>query len=119
MRRITHNVAVDELRKLSTREASSGRVSEAGIEALAEDLELLELTASTVLRKKELMRAFTIALEKLEPEYRRTIELLYIEGKSTAEVAAELGKPEGAIRGYRQRAREKLKESIIRLSFYV
>ena len=121
MERITQNLAIDALRKQTRapQALNSSNRSEAGLDDLVEDLQLSDLTASSVLRKRELKAAFDAALEKLSPEYRSTIELLYLQSKSLEEVAEIMGKSPGTVRGYRQRAREKLRESIIRLSFYV
>ncbi|MEZ6091137.1 MAG: RNA polymerase sigma factor [Pirellulaceae bacterium] len=68
---------------------------------------------------KELRQAFWVALTTLTDDYRRTIELLYIEEKPIEEVAEALGKSVDAIRGIRTRARNQLREALVRLSLYV
>ena len=75
--------------------------------------------ASVIVRGKELRHAFWAALEELNEDQRRVIELLYIRELSIEEAAAELGKPTGSIRGLRTRARDKLKDAMIRWSFHV
>jgi RNA polymerase sigma-70 factor (ECF subfamily) len=52
------------------------------------------------------------ALEKLPPDYARVIRLYDLAGKSPAEVAAEMGRSEGAVFMLRARAHDRLRETI-------
>ncbi len=71
------------------------------------------------LRRQELHQAFRVALGSLTDDYRRVIELLYIEQLSIEAVAQQLGKSVDAVRGIRMRARRQLRETLLRLSRFV
>ena len=49
------------------------------------------------------------AVEGLPVKYREVIHLYYVEGYSTAEIAALLGRGEGAVRVQLSRGRERLR----------
>lgn len=75
--------------------------------------------ASVVAREEELTQAFRVAFANLDPKYQQVIQQLYIDQISIEQVAANLETTEAAVRGLRQRAREKLREAMIRLSHFV
>ena len=75
--------------------------------------------ASQCARTDELHHAFRVALSTMPDDYRRVIELLYIEQQGIEEVAEQLGKTVDAIRAIRMRARRQLREAIVRLSRFV
>lgn len=75
--------------------------------------------ASQFMQAEELHGAFHVALGDMPDEYRQVLEMLYLKGKSIEEVADALGKTVDSIRGLRMRARQQLRESMVRLSKYV
>ena len=75
--------------------------------------------ASQFVQVAELHRAFRLALGSLPEDYRKVIEMLYLEQQDMETVASELGRTPDAIRGLRTRARNALRESLVRLSNYV
>ena len=72
-----------------------------------------------LIQANELKHAFWIAMGSLPEDYSRVLRMLYIDGISIDEAANRLEKSVGAVRGMRTRARERLKEEIVRLSNYV
>jgi RNA polymerase sigma-70 factor (ECF subfamily) len=77
---------------------------------LVEALGMTYTTPSVVAKRHEANACLEDALNKLPPAYARVIRLYDLEGKTPAEVAAELGKSQGAIFMLRARAHERLKE---------
>ena len=75
--------------------------------------------ASVIARGQELTQAFRVALSNLDLKYQDVIQQLYFDQLSVEEVAAKLETTPAAIRGLRQRAREKIREAMVRLSHFV
>jgi RNA polymerase sigma factor (sigma-70 family) len=75
--------------------------------------------ASVVARGQELTQAFRVAVANLDPKYQQVIQQLYIDQISIEQVAVNLETTEAAVRGLRQRAREKIREAMVRLSHFV
>jgi RNA polymerase sigma-70 factor (ECF subfamily) len=69
-------------------------------------------TASVILRRKEAAGIVANALGKLGADRREVIELRYGQGMSAADVAARLGKSEGAVKMLIHRAIKELREVI-------
>lgn len=78
--------------------------------ALVEVLGATFTTPSVQAARGELRSALDVAIDKLPPHYATAIRLHDLAGKEIAEVAAELGKSEGAVFMMLARARERLKE---------
>ena len=125
MKTVVRNHIVDKLRQENRRKTvqvttGSDSAEDQPILNLLEEMAVAsDPRASMVARNRELQNAFWVALSSMSEEYRRVIELLYIEGCSLAEVAQRMQRSEDTIRGLRQRARQKLKDALIRLSHYV
>lgn len=75
--------------------------------------------ASVIARGQELTQAFRVALSNLDPKYQEVIQHLYFDQLSIEEVATKLETTPAAVRGLRQRAREKIRDAMIRLSHFV
>ncbi len=75
--------------------------------------------ASVVARGHEMTHAFHVALANLAPKYKQVLEMLYFEQLSVEQVAEQLGTTPAAVRGLRQRAREKIRDAMVRLSHFV
>jgi RNA polymerase sigma factor (sigma-70 family) len=67
----------------------------------------------------ELRQACQIAIANLEPKYRNVIVGLYFDNLSLDEVASKLELSTASVRGIRQRAREKIRDQIARLSHFL
>ncbi len=91
--RIAHNLAVDYWRRKNTAPMALDDAGGATTDDLSESVENTDAQA----------RARS-ALWKLTPDQRQVILLKYFEAQSNAEVAAVLGKPEGAIKALQHRA---------------
>ena len=97
--RIARNAAIDRARTLKQPLSVDGLVTEP---ASKQDV---ELEAAFAVEKTILLAALT----KLKPEHRDVIVMRFIEGYSALEVAAALGKTEGAVRTLQHRALERLR----------
>ena len=75
-----------------------------------------ESTASRQMSRKESMQALHVSIAELPEDYRLVVLLRYFEGRSLAEIAEELGRSEGAVRGLLDRARAKLRDAMGRAS---
>ncbi|TWU03686.1 RNA polymerase sigma factor [Neorhodopirellula pilleata] len=122
---IARNTLFDAFRKHRrdgkvTNEADAPAQNEDNINHLIEEFAVSsDPRSSQCLRVKELRQAFYVALGGLPEEYRQVIEMLYLQQLELPDVAERLGKSEGSIRGIRTRARQQLREALIRLSLYV
>ncbi len=67
----------------------------------------------------ELRGAFEVALANLPENYRGVVKLRYLDGLPLEEVAKQLGVTTGAVRGLCHRARQSLRDQILRLSHYL
>ncbi|QDU88480.1 ECF RNA polymerase sigma factor SigE [Pirellulimonas nuda] len=68
---------------------------------------------------EELQGAFQVALAGMPEHYRQVLRLRYLEDRPLAEVAEAMGTTEGAVRGMCHRARQQLREELLRLSRFV
>lgn len=125
LKTIVQNTAKDMLRKSSrSKEAYLADQSKSrSDESVSEFVSSLALSndprASVVARGQELNNAFKVALAELEPKYQQVIEILYFEQLTVEEAAKKLDITTAAVRGLRQRAREKIKDAMVRLSHFV
>lgn len=125
LKTIVQNTAKDMLRKTSrSKEAYvSDQSKNRNDESVSEFVSSLALSndprASVVARGQELNNAFKVALAELEPKYQQVIEILYFEQLTVEDAAKKLGITTAAVRGLRQRAREKIKDAMVRLSHFV
>lgn len=76
-------------------------------------------TPSQSAARHEGIEAVQVAMAGLPDDYREAIRLLYLEGKSLNEVAAEMDRSPGAIRGLLTRAKEKMRAALGRSSLYL
>jgi len=77
---------------------------------LVEALGMTYTTPSVVAKRHEANKYLEEALGRLPPAYARVIRLYDLEGKSPTEVAADLGKSQGAVFMLRARAHARLRE---------
>lgn len=77
---------------------------------LLDELVSAERTASRSMARLEAAAALHAALRELPDDYRRAIELVYLEGHSVQAVAAEMGRTEHAIHHLCNKARGRLRE---------
>ncbi len=68
-------------------------------------------TPSRHLGRRELAQTVLNAVEQLPDDYARVIRLYDIEGRAVSDVAAEIGRSEGAVYMLRARAHDRLRES--------
>jgi RNA polymerase sigma-70 factor (ECF subfamily) len=97
--RVTHNLAIDHLRRRRPVLCEEARV----VDERAED------------RSRELSAALTSALSELPEVQREVIVLRHVAGYSPGEIAERLGKSEDSIHGLHHRGRRALKQSLERL----
>jgi RNA polymerase sigma-70 factor (ECF subfamily) len=98
LRRIVHNLYVDEIRR------GRGRGTEQDIADLADDLSL-----SVAAYDGMAIREFSRALEALSVEHRQILLLVGLEELNYREIAEELDIPMGTVMSRLARAREKLR----------
>ena len=75
--------------------------------------------AGTIAMTDELRGAFHVALANLPENYRTIVQLRYLEDLSLEEVAKRLGITVGAARGLCHRARQAMRDEILRLSRFI
>ena len=97
--RVTHNLAIDHLRRRRPILCEEARA----VDERAED------------RGRELSEALTAALAELPQIQRDVIVLRHVAGYSPSEIAERLGKSEDSIHGLHHRGRRALKQSLQRL----
>jgi RNA polymerase sigma-70 factor, ECF subfamily len=97
--RVTHNLAIDHLRRRRPILCEEARA----VDDRAED------------RGRELSEALTAALSELPEIQRDVIVLRHVAGYSPSEIADVLGKSEDSIHGLHHRGRRALKQSLKRL----
>ncbi len=123
MRVVVQHTAIDMVRKAGIRKegiiapqgdgASDESVSKVvACLAIADDPRASEMAC-----RKELTGAFQAAMRELDPRQQQVIELLYFHDYSVVRAAATMGITPDAVRGLRQRARQQIKESIVRRYF--
>jgi RNA polymerase sigma factor (sigma-70 family) len=79
---------------------------------LLRDLRLYLRTPSQSAVGHELAAIVRRAVEKLEPDYRRAVEMRYLEGQSPAQIAQAMGRTIGAVRMLCNRGLKSLREII-------
>ena len=125
LKTICENTARDMLRKSSKKVgvASSNIDAKRWDDSVNDIVESLAISkdnrASVAACKSELSQACQIAIANLEPKYRNVILGLYFDNLSLDEVASKLELTTASVRGIRQRAREKIRDQIVRLSHFV
>ncbi len=125
LKTIVQNTAKDALRKqarsreLAMTDHESGKNRESVSGLIASLAVSNDPRASVVARGLEMTQAFHLALANLDPKYKQVLELLYFENLTVEQTAAKLAISPAAVRGLRQRAREKIREAIVRLSHFV
>ncbi len=99
LRRILHNLYIDEVRR------SGGRKKDEDISELADDIALSVPAANNAG-----MRDFVRAMNALTPEHRQILYLVGVEELNYREIADELGVPMGTVMSRLARARERLRK---------
>ena len=99
--RIAHNETVDLLKRRRRR-------AETSIDAT----NILDLAAADEIAEAGEWRDVSDALAALKPEQREVVHLRLIEGRSVAEVAALLGKSEGAVKVTQMRALKSMRKQL-------
>ncbi len=125
LKTIVQNTARDALRQLSRsresamtdHQADRNRESVSGL--IASLAVSNDPRASVVARGQEMTQAFHVALANLDAKYKQVLELLYFDQLTVEQTAEKLQISPAAVRGLRQRAREKIKEAMVRLSHFV
>jgi RNA polymerase sigma-70 factor, ECF subfamily len=104
---ITHNLAIDELRKSQRRPQKADMVDITDVLRSEVDTTVnIEEAAEAT----ELRGAIRVAMETLPEAQRRVIELAYFEGLSQREIAAFLDEPLGTIKTRMRLGMQKLKD---------
>jgi RNA polymerase sigma-70 factor (ECF subfamily) len=88
------------------RKKKEGEVADETLEAIEDESDDPEVTAQKK-SKSELLRS---CLERLSPEHREVMDLVYYHDKTVEEVAAIVGIPEGTVKTRMFHARKKLSE---------
>lgn len=115
LRRIAENNLRDAIRGLETKKNPPARMQ---LDASLgnSDFALFDLLMSGVdspsraARSQEAADRLRSAIERLPPDYSRTVQLYDLEGKTVEETAAALGRSAGAVFMLRMRAHDRLRE---------
>jgi RNA polymerase sigma-70 factor, ECF subfamily len=108
--RITHNETVTYLRKMSSRpKIINSQTNEDIVGLIKSDLDIVESIDKKVLEEK-----LRDAINALDGKYRDVLVLKYIEDKDYKEISDILRKPPGTVATLLMRAKEKLKEEIVK-----
>ncbi len=73
-------------------------------------------TASQSVARGEAIQAIQVAIASLPDDYREAIHLKYMEGRSLEEVATQMNRSPGAVRGLIDRAKQKMRAAMGRSS---
>lgn len=106
--------AIDELSRLK-RPQPENRVVASSDESAVRLVEQLGCTTTTPSRhagKREVAHAVESAINGLPDDYAQVVRLYDIEGRNARDVAAALGRSEGAIYMLRARAHDRLREAL-------
>ena len=102
--RIARNAVIDRSRRARTQVSFEDALAHPGADQIVEpDASILALSDSEAVRR---------ALTQLTPLQQEVIVLRFVEGYSTEEIAAVVGKREGTVRGIQFRALEALRTLI-------
>ncbi len=117
--RLAENNLIDAVRMLEAdkrpnpaRRVETSRRAEESAAALVELVGVTYTTPSGVAAKHELRTVLKMALDRMPADYARVIRLYDLSGLSAADVAAELGRSEGAVYMLRARAHDRLREML-------
>ena len=122
MARIVDERFLDRVRGLrrkkrdAAREAGRGAAGVSKAETLLGRLAADETGVSRVARKRDAGAAVMAALATLPEDYRKVVERVYLDQAPMAEVAAEMGRSEDAVRRMAGRAVAALREGLGRAS---
>jgi RNA polymerase sigma factor (sigma-70 family) len=123
LKTIARNRHLNRLKAMKSLKRGGDRrriVARAGAAAIADSTatSILQLIATTdptpsaVVRNKEAVHVVAAALSQLDPQRRQVIELRYGQGMTNAQVAAAIGKSEGAVKMLTSRILQEMRESI-------
>ncbi|TWT96076.1 ECF RNA polymerase sigma-E factor [Botrimarina colliarenosi] len=99
--------------------APAGSASQSGYQSLMGAVAEGGPGAGTLAMSGELRGAFQVALANLPDNYREIVQLRYLDDLSLEEVAERLSVSTGAARGLCHRARQALRDEIMRLSRFI
>jgi len=102
---VARNRAIDYLRSASGRERNAMEFEESDHPALYTDMEHDLLTSDRARRVKA-------AMQKLSPNYRQVVELVYLQGLSQTEMAERLGQPLGTVKTWVRAALKNLRDDM-------
>lgn len=101
------------------REASVGRGTAEGRETLLSQIMPNTVTASQIMRREDATAAMMSCIAKLPDEHREIVTRHFLNQEPFADIAADLGKTEDAVRRMGSRAVDKLRECLGRASRYL
>ncbi len=113
LRRIAENNLLDAVKALECDKRGPSRVHRPTTDSHAALLEQIGGTTTTPSRtagRREVQKFVEDALGELPPVYAKVLRLCELEGRSSAEAAAELGRSDGAVRMLLCRAKDRLRE---------
>lgn len=116
LRRIADNNLKDAIRELgrakrpNPKRRVTGATREESYAAFVDAMGYTSHTPSRDAAGGEAVNAMKQAMTRLPADYRRVLELYDLDGRSPAEVAAEMGRSEGAVFMLRARAQDRLRE---------
>lgn len=116
--RLAENNLIDAVRALEAAKRGSpfkrvtGGTQEESMAAFIEVLGATSSTPSRVVAKGEGVRFLTSALTRLPQDYEKVVRMYDLEGRPISEVAAAVGRSEGAAWMLRARAHERLREEM-------
>lgn len=117
LRRIAENNLRDAIRGLErqkqlppSRRIHDSAAREESYVGLYEQLAATSSTPSRTVGRQDVRRLIESAIDKLPPDYSRTVRMYDLEGRSIGEVAEAMGRSTGAVHMMRVRAHERLAE---------
>ena len=127
LRSIAENRLRDTIKSLGRKKRGGGFRQVYGLtdeqgSSVADLVEVLSAGSDTPSRsvaRREGIRAVQVAMAGLPDDYRQAVRLRYLEGKSISEVAGEMHRSPGAVRGLIGRAKEKMRAALGRSSLYL
>lgn len=106
---ITHNLAIDEVRKLRRRPQKADSEDPAALlDSMPDNAEDIEETVWLGALRETIRRA----MEQLPPPQRQAIEMAYFSGLTQREIADALGEPLGTIKTRMRLGFQKLREAL-------
>jgi len=113
LRRIAENNLRDAVKALECEKRGPSRGHRPTTDSHAALLEQIGGTTTTPSRaagRREVQKIVEDALLELPPDYARVLRLCELEGRSSGEASAELGRSDGAVRMLLCRAKDRLRE---------